>query len=51
MKRDEFNYTLLKERLTALKFLENKGKKEIGEIKYLEELLNAEEYSEERNVL
>jgi len=47
LKRDEFNYTLLKERLTVLKFLKTTKKKVIEEIKYIENLL----VSEERNVL
>lgn len=55
MRREEFNYTLLKERLTALKFVKPKDKEERklikGEIAYLENLLISEEFSEERNVL
>lgn len=51
VKQDEFNYTLLKERLQALKFLRAKDKKVIGEINYIERLLTSEDFSEERNVL
>lgn len=55
MKRDEFNYTLLKERLSGLLFLKprtKEDKKKInGEIEYIRNLLISEEFSEERNVL
>lgn len=55
MRREEFNRTLLKERLTALRFLKTTDKKEQknieGEIKYINNLLMSEEYSEERKEL
>lgn len=48
MKRNEFNHTLLKERLTVLKFLKTNDKKVVGEIKYIENLLMVEKTTEER---
>lgn len=50
MKNEEFNYTLLKERVVALRSLkEFSDKKEFarvdGEIKYIEGILQANEFS------
>lgn len=48
MKRDEFNYTLLRERLIVLKFFKSTKKRVIKEIEYIENLLVSEVFSEER---
>jgi len=55
LKRDEFNYSLLKERLIAMKFLykdeKSIPKQHLSEIVYIENLLMAEKITEERKKL